>query len=193
MKILQLNNIRSGGQRFGFKIPHLPQPGPLSAITSMSQQNLKYRNWSFSVDKQRTSETYEGIKTPGAESCGCDNCLNFAAQRANIYPIQIKELLTALGIDWNKETEISHYTRTEDGQHHYGGWFHFKGNFEGKNCEIPLPSGGFTFDLTSITDNFSIGFRHDSSLSVFTETDELVQVEFECKIPWILVDKPEPE
>ena len=24
MKILQLNNNRSGGQRFGFKIPHLP-------------------------------------------------------------------------------------------------------------------------------------------------------------------------
>lgn len=32
MKILQLKNIGSCGQRFGFKTPHLPYPGPLCAM-----------------------------------------------------------------------------------------------------------------------------------------------------------------
>ena len=34
IKILQLNNIRFGGQEKGFKIPHLPQPRPFSEIRS---------------------------------------------------------------------------------------------------------------------------------------------------------------
>ena len=159
----------------------------------MSQVSLKYSNWDFQVDKRETEATYEYNVTSGAESCGCDNCMNFASQRSNIYPTEIKELLNNLGIDWNKEIEVSHYARTENGQHHYGGWFHFKGNFEGKNCEVPLPSGGFTFDLTPIADNFSIGFRWDNSLTAFSGTDKLVQIEFECKIPWVLDSKPEPE
>ena len=160
----------------------------------MSRVNLNFKNWNFSVDKRTTSETYDHIETPGAESCGCDNCLNFAAQRTNIYPSEIKELFTELGINWKKETEVSHYARTAPEQHYYGGWFHFKGTFEGKNCTTPIGQDGkgFSLDLTPITDNFSIGFRYANDLTAFSESDELVQVEFECKIPWVLTDKSEP-
>jgi hypothetical protein len=161
----------------------------------MSLESLNFKNWNFTVDKRTTLETYERVEMPGAESCGCDSCLNFAAQRTNIYPREIKELFANLGIDWNKESEISHYARTAPKQHYYGGWFHFKGTFEGTNCEVPTGKdvNGYTFDLTPITDNFSIGFRHVYSLTAFSETEELVQVEFECKIPWVLTDKPEVE
>tara|TARA_Y100000310_G_C20291529_1_gene627440 strand:- start:45 stop:530 length:486 start_codon:yes stop_codon:yes gene_type:complete len=161
----------------------------------MSKVNLNFKDWNFSVDKQTTSETYERIETPGAEACGCDNCLNFAAQRTNIYPTEIKELFSELGINWMKETEVSHYARTASEQHYYGGWFHFKGNFEGTNCEVPTGNdgNGYTLELTPISGNFSIGFRYGNALTAFSDTNELVQIEFECKIPWVLADKPEPE
>jgi hypothetical protein len=161
----------------------------------MSRLNLNFKNWNLSVDKQTTLETYERVETPGADSCGCDNCLNFAAQRANIYPEEIKRLFTELGINWLKETEVSHIAKISVGQHCYSGWFHFKGSFEGPNCEVPVGTDGkgYTLDLAPITDNFRIGFRYGKTLTAFTETNELVQIEFVCTAPWVLTDKPEPD
>ncbi|GAA5023901.1 hypothetical protein GCM10011506_07070 [Marivirga lumbricoides] len=161
----------------------------------MSRVKLGFKNWNFSVDKQTTLEAYEQVETSGAESCGCDNCLNFAAQRTNVYPNEIKELLTELGINWMKEVEVSHYARTAPEQHYYSGRFHFLGTFDGKNCEIPLQGGsnGFSLDLTPISETFSIGFRHSSDLTAFSDKNKLVQIEFECKIPWVLTEKSEPD
>lgn len=71
--------------------------------------------------------------------------MNFVAQRTNIYPTEIKELFTELGINWMKETEVTHFGLSASEQHYYNGWFHFKGSFEGATCEIPLPHGiGYT-------------------------------------------------
>lgn len=37
------------------------------------------------------------------------------------------------------------------------------------------------YDLTPITDTFSLGFLYDNSLTFFDDTENLVQVEFEVK------------
>jgi len=89
-----------------------------------------------------------------------------------------------LGIDYRKESEVWRVLKNEDGLHSYNGFFHFKGSFEGKDCMVPLPSGGATFDLTEFGAYFSIGFRGDNSLAYFKDNTDLVQVEFETKIPW---------
>jgi len=97
------------------------------------------------------------------------------------------DLFDDLGIDYRKEVEITHYETLGDGLHHIGGWFHFKGKvLTGKDYRVPLEFGGYTFDLTPITDNFSIGFAEGSDLTFFEDKTGLVQVEFDTIIPWVI-------
>jgi hypothetical protein len=147
---------------------------------------IKYKDWDLTFDKGATRIAYDNWESGSAESCNCNDCKNFADNRDNLYPDEVKRLFDQLGIDYKKETEIIHYGRQKDGLHYYGGWFHFKGQFKGKDCTVPLPSGGHTLELTPVTDNFSIGFRADNSLTIFSDNEGLVQIEFESKIPWTI-------
>lgn len=159
----------------------------------MNQNKVTFSDWKLEVDKELTQHTYLKMDKASAESCGCSHCRNFAAQRENVYPPEIKELFNRLGIDFRKETEISHFTRLENGLHEYSGWFHFKGYFFGKDCAVRLPGGGYTLDLMPITDKFSIGFTYDNALTNFEDKQNLVQVEFACTIPWVIEKESETE
>ena len=138
-----------------------------------------------------TEQTYKELEHSGAESCGCDYCKNFIEQREKVFPDEIRELFAKLGIDYKKEIDVSEFARLENGLHFYNGWFQFKGDFKGKDCTVPLPNGGYITDMTKITDTFSIGFRYGSSLTPFKEIEGLVQIEFDCYLPWILANEPE--
>ncbi|WMI68243.1 hypothetical protein [Mangrovimonas sp. YM274] len=156
----------------------------------MNKTQVKYQDWKFFSDKETTKRTYKEFQLSGAESCGCDYCKNFIKQRETIFPDEIKTLFKELGIDYNKEIEVSQLAQLDNGLHYYNGWFQFKGDFKGKDCTVPLPNGGHTFDLTKITDKFNIGFRHDNLLSPFKDDNGLVQIEFDCQIPWVLEKEP---
>ena len=137
------------------------------------------------LNLELTKSTYEQTKEGGCDSCICDDCKNFANSRELAYPEEIKQLFKDLGIDYKKEVETYTVQKTEVGLYKYYGWFHFKGSFTGKNCSIPLPNGGFTLDLTPISENFSIGFSIENSLTFFESKKDLVQIEFETYLPWI--------
>jgi len=159
----------------------------------MTKTKVIFKEWKLEVDKELTQQTYFQIEKGSAESCGCHYCRNFALQRESIYRDDVKVLFFLLGIDYSKETEISHLTKLENGLHLYSGWFHFKGDFIGKDCSVPLPNGGYTLELTSITESFNIGFRRDNALTAFKDKEHLVQVEFECEIPWVIEKELETE
>jgi hypothetical protein len=157
------------------------------------ESKIYYKDWEFEVDKELTENTYLKNGKSGGEECGCTDCKNFIKQREKIFPLDIVQLFSVLGIDYRKETEISHIARLESGYHLYSGWFHFKGKFEGMDCTEILPSGGYKLNLQPLTENFGIGFRNDNSLTFFEDGSGLVQIEFECKIPWILNNEREPQ
>lgn len=56
----------------------------------------------------------------------------------------------------------------------------------GPDYREPLPGGGHSIQLTSIADNFSIGFAEGNALAHFEDKTNLVQVEFETTIPWVI-------
>jgi hypothetical protein len=160
----------------------------------MKIETLSYRDWTFEFDKQLTSDTYSKIKDSGADSCICNDCKNYIAYRDQVFPDEILKLFTDLGIDYKKEVEITNYETLPNGLHHIGGWFHFKGKvLKGKDYKIPLSIGGFTFDLTRISDNFSIGFSNGNDLTFFDDKTGLVQIEFDTFIPWIIDKEIENE
>ena len=156
-------------------------------------ETIKFRDWELIVDRELTKLTYENVAIGSPDSCNCNDCKNFANNRETIYPDEIKELFYRLGIDYKKESEICHYCRQDDGLHFYGGWFHFKGQFKGKDCAIPTNPNCYTFDLTPINDRFSIGFHYNSALSFFENKENLVQIEFDTKTPWTIEKELESE
>lgn len=158
----------------------------------MTTTTVKFREWTFEVDKTLTRQTYRNISGSGADNCDCHNCKNYVAYRDKVFPQEITDLFEDIGINYRKEVEVLSYETLPNGLHHVGGWFHFKGQVSaGKDCRIPLPSGGHTFDLTPITDIFSVGFAEGSDLTFFEDKTGLVQVEFDTSIPWVIDKSPE--
>lgn len=102
--------------------------------------------------------------------------------KKNFTQLKLNISLKKIGIDFKKEAEIWCIPNIEDGTSLYSGFFHFKGNFEGKNCRTQQTETGYSLDLVNITENFSIGFHLDNSLSFFDDKYQTVQIEFEVKI-----------
>jgi hypothetical protein len=153
----------------------------------MTITKLIYRDWEFEVDRDLTRGTYEKVTVSGADSCICNDCKNYVAYRDKVFPNEIRTLFCELGIDYKKEVEITSFETLPNGLHHIGGWFHFKGRvLSGKDYRVPLPSGGYTGDLTTVRENFSIGFTQGNDLTFFTDKNGLVQVEFMTFIPWVI-------
>ncbi|MBF9254394.1 hypothetical protein I2I11_13900 [Pontibacter sp. 172403-2] len=157
----------------------------------MKETRVTYLDWELFSDKELTEQTYLEVEQSGAESCGCAYCRNFIEQREAVFPDEIKDLLGKLGVDYKKEVDISEFAKLESGLHYYNGWFHFKGDFKGVDCSIALPNGGYTTDLRKITDKFYIGFCHGDALTPFKDKEGLVQIEFDCYLPWVLANEPE--
>lgn len=149
---------------------------------------LKFRDWEFEVDQELTKQTYQKVFDSGADTCICSDCKNYVAYRSHVFPYEVKQLFSDLGIDYKKEVEIMSFGRASNGLHHITGWFHFKGQvLAGKDSRIPLPEGkGFALDLTKINDNFSIGFSEGDDLTLFENKDCLIQVKFDTNIPWVI-------
>jgi hypothetical protein len=148
---------------------------------------VKFKDWIFEVDKEQNEKTYRDISCSGADACGCNDCQNYVAYRDKVFPKEVIELFGSLGVDFRKEVEITSWETLPNGLHHIGGWFHFKGRvLTGKDYRVPLPLGGHTFDFIPITDNFFIGFAEGSDLTFFEDKTELVQVEFDTSIPWVI-------
>ena len=158
----------------------------------MSWRKVKFRTWEFEVNSELTRATYAKVSGGFSEGWDCNYCLNYYAQKDKIFPEEIKSLFENVGIDYHKESEcissfsISEFSDVEEylnKLHGYGGWFHFAGNIvSGKN----LDSNQNIYDITPITDKFSIGFREKNDLSFFESGISLVQVEFAVEIPWII-------
>ncbi|MGI4863193.1 MAG: hypothetical protein ACRYFZ_04670 [Janthinobacterium lividum] len=160
----------------------------------MVTSTLHYRNWTFEVDRELTQKTYAAVVGSGSDTCVCNDCKNYVAYREQVFPAEIQTLFTELGIDYRKEVETFRYEVLPSGLHHIAGWFHFKGRvLAGPDYREPLPGGGHTLHLTSITANFSIGFAAGSDLAYFEDKTGLVQVEFEANIPWVLDKALEPD
>ncbi|MES2454922.1 MAG: hypothetical protein V4594_05265 [Bacteroidota bacterium] len=153
---------------------------------------LTYKDLGFKVDRRATHATYANVKSGSADGCECFDCRNYVLNRENAFPSEIRILFDQLGIDYRRENEVSRMFKHSDGLHVYWGFFHFKGQFEGQDSNVPIAATNqHSIIMTPITENFSIGFTYGRSLAYFEAEDELVQVDFEVKLPWVASKKEE--
>lgn len=154
---------------------------------------IPFKNWKLTVNSELTKEAYDNVRSGGTESCTCSDCKNFVDNLENIYPNEIRELFAKLGIDYRKDCETWRMCKEIDGLHRYSGWFHYKGNFLGESCIKELNDKTTTTELQPISENFSIGFCYNNQLTYFEDKENLVQIEFEVKIPWTIDESLESE
>lgn len=153
---------------------------------------IAIRRWKLQSDPEATRAAFSSVPVGSPESCGCADCLNFIAARAQAYPVEALALLELLGIDSTKESEIWHTHRDASGLHHYGGFFHFVGAIEsGKDSMIMVNDHHGTYDFERIGEAFDFGFTSHIALVPTAFGDHpIVQLEFQTRIPWML-DTPE--
>jgi len=150
---------------------------------------MRYMDASISVGKQKirfdreaTIELYRGtITAPGADSCDCLYCRNFAKQRHDIYPAEFRTLLDRLGADPKKEWEAYELGScpTKPNHHLYGGWFLFCGELT-EGAEAQAEGLPFTFRFTT---SFPNGTLPDGL--------KICAVDFLAAIPWLLSEAPD--
>jgi len=154
---------------------------------------ITFRDWTFTVDREATRSACASVVNGSAEDCKCNDCQNYVACRAMAFPDEIILLLDQLGVDYKKEIDIWRMCKDEDGKHRYSGFFQFKGSFEGKDCFVPTTGRGGKMSMTAIDESFGIGFTVAEDFTYFKDKNNLVQVEYETKVPWTIDKKLEPE
>jgi hypothetical protein len=150
-------------------------------------ESVHFGRWRISCDAESTRKAYASVASGGAEECGCQPCLNFAAARAQIYPPHVLALFEKLGISADREVEVYHLARLSSGRHLYGGWFHVVGLIlSGADAAKQVAGNLWQPDLEEIDENFSLGFSSRLGLvrRAFAGLT-LVQLEFTAKVPWV--------
>src|SRR6266849_3889281 len=71
-------------------------------------ETLTIRRWKLQSDPDATRNAFFNRELGSPESCGCADCLNFAAARERAYPAEVLTVFNQLGIDSHKESEIWH-------------------------------------------------------------------------------------
>jgi hypothetical protein len=133
-------------------------------------------------DREATVELYrQKITIPGADSCTCVPCKNFAAQRDKVFPEEFNQFLRSIGIDPLREWEAFdyHFGVNPDG-HLYGGWFLFVGGLVEGIDKRPEPQPepfAYWFTASFPTGTLPIGPKYCA-------------VEFLARIPWLLPEAP---
>ena len=171
-------------------------PGQLKRWISLLLTKRRLRNsagWKLGATLKGYARRFLAFRIGSPESCGCADCLNFAAARDRAYPSAALAIFDQLGIDSHKESEIWHTHRDESGLHHYGGFFHFIGAIESGRDVMVKMSGYGTYDFETIGEHFEWGLASDTALVPNSFAGAPVtQFEFAARIPWV-VDAPESD
>jgi hypothetical protein len=150
-------------------------------------ERIAIRRWKLQSDPDATRMAFSTVPAGSPESCGCGDCLNFAAARQLAYPSEALAIFEQLGIDRVKESEIWHMHRDESGLHHYGGFFHFEGAIADGHDAMLMVNGHGTYDLERIGVDFDFGFTSNIALVPAPFGDNpILQLEFQTRIPWVL-------
>lgn len=148
----------------------------MEAELSVGQQRIRF-------DFDATIALYaRAIRVPGADSCGCIYCKNYAAQRPQLFPAGFVSFLKKLGVDPLKEWEAFNYdfdAKTSRKLSLYGGWFLFVGQLL-DSLDNPPP----------LQDGFAYWFTTSFPTGTLPKALKVCAVEFLIELPWVLTETP---
>ena len=131
-----------------------------------------------SYDADATVAAYSEMENGGAERCGCAYCRNFILQRASAYPPEFINLLSQLGIDFNKEGEAFDCGPLNNGSQLYGGWFYFVGT-------LIAPGNRAKAERAAFESGFRYWFSKTFPRPPRCFGKDVAAVEFITQVPWV--------
>lgn len=132
------------------------------------------------VDLPATRSFYETIA--GYVPCDCPGCQNFP-EAVHHMPQPLREKLISLGINLIKPTEQWVNTPSADGKSAmYGGFYHVCGKIV--DGEEPFTTG--SVNTSTPTQDFVLSVHTRADLLPRDFSAPVVQIEFECWLPWLL-------
>ncbi|MFX3675168.1 MAG: hypothetical protein ACE3JQ_12090 [Paenisporosarcina sp.] len=147
-------------------------------------QKVRIANWLLEVDIERTQEFYN---TEHIEMCDCLYCINFI-KASKSFDRSILGVFNSLGIDCSKPENLSEFGLNPKGERLYTGFYHFMGRMlAGEYCTNNEWDDKNTFQIK----NFRIGFSINLTDVHDTVPKQILQIEFECTIPWLKDDSLE--
>ncbi len=156
-------------------------------------QTVELRKWRVRSDPDLTREAYARIDAGAAETCGCEECFNFAAARHLVYPPDVLELLEWLGIDPLLEGDVERRGCLEPGMHAYTVWFYLVGEIDSGPATVIAQSGGrTTSSLEDAGEGVGVGFCSDASGAPDAFGGlPVIQIAIGVSAPWVS-NAPEP-
>lgn len=124
---------------------------------SLLNNLLVLNSWQVRYDAQLNRAIYKQLETAAPEDRGCLGCKEFIECRDVIYPVEFRELLVTVGIDYCKEAEVVTYT--EPGIPPLSGWYNFVDEIEKGENELYYVRRDFRIQVRK-------GFRTSGSNSI---------------------------
>lgn len=150
-------------------------------VTMYEQRTINYNHWTFEIDQKLTKTLYSNIMWGRADAIPTKEFKNYVIQRDYLFPKEIIDLFRALGVDYKKELKLNHSIE-ENGLNCYEGTFYFVGELKkGNSCKIDIGNNDFVYELTPVTENFSIGFYQEDG-KVFNHP--LIYILYSIVVPY---------
>jgi hypothetical protein len=141
----------------------------------MTESRVTAFGYTIRVDKAATRAAHEK-RRPGALECGCADCLWFDAHREELLPTAFRTFLTQLGIDPDKETEVT--ANELENTISSMGWYHANGEVvEGPEKGFSIPLATSDQKLWRIV-NFAYRVQNRSDVAPANFPKPMVQVDF---------------
>ena len=95
------------------------------SLTFALDDMLSVGGYTLKIDPSATRDCY-GRGVAGPASCNCWYCRNWIAGRERLLPVEVRELLSQLGVPNDGEIEVWEVPG-DSTPHGYGGWYMFVG------------------------------------------------------------------
>lgn len=106
---------------------------------------FEYGGWRIKYDADLNRKIYGRISAGWADTCPCSACNNFLKERDNFYPQEFRNILTVLGIDYKKETEVVDYGYEMPIE----GWFNFASVIEQGEQDLQYINNNFQVEIAT--------------------------------------------
>ena len=124
-------------------------------------ETVEFEGWVLKVDRDATLAAYADMEIATPPGCGCPDCMRFGSVRRSLFPTSVLPLLMRIGVDLDKEAELSNFGPDENGRDNWWWFYHFVGAVVERPYE---PRTKFVVPGTQVTPAFSLSFNRDVDL-----------------------------
>ena len=140
-------------------------------------------SYRLSVDAEAARAYYAAHPLPWV-ACDCAGCRNFI-QAVKTLPPAVTDFFAALGLDPEKPAEVYAIDQEESAALcPYGAFYHLTGEIW-----AGLPTSGCCGEWLTLAEGVEAAFRPDCALLPEDFPRPCMQMEMECRLPWLLEEE----